>query len=84
MAPTQKHMVEEIKHRAQVQCITPLPACRYWTREKLVQWLEANPGSEPADVAFLVHKERKLHEVIKKAADEKVESSNTSAARSTA
>ena len=52
VAPTQKHMVEEIKRRARVQCITPLPACRYWTREKLVQWLEANPVSEPADVCL--------------------------------
>ena len=84
VAPTQRHMVEEIKRRARVQSISPVPACRYWTREKLVQWLEANPVSEPADVVFLVHEERKLHEVIKKAADEKVESCNGSAGRSTA
>jgi hypothetical protein len=64
--PTQKHMSDEIKRRASVLG-EDSPTCKYWTKDKLVLWLNDNPVSEPEDVTFLVTQERKLFDTVKAA-----------------
>jgi hypothetical protein len=63
VAPTQKHLVEETKRRSGVSGMVG-PQCTYWKKEKLVEWLQANPVSEPEDIVFLVGEERKLFDSI--------------------
>jgi hypothetical protein len=67
--PTQKHMSEEILRRAvAIADEDSAPTCKYWTKEKLVLWLNENPVTEPEDVAFLVAEEQKLFDTVQTAA----------------
>jgi hypothetical protein len=61
--PTQKHMTEEIKRRASVNG-DDSPTCKYWTKDKLVLWLNENPVSEPADISFLITTEKTLFDTV--------------------
>ena len=61
--PTQKHMTEEIKRRADANG-GDRPTCKYWTKEKLVIWLNDNPVSEPADISFLITTEKTLFDTV--------------------
>jgi hypothetical protein len=79
--PTQKHMTEEIKRRA-VSAGEDLPTCKYWTKEKLVIWLNDNPVSEPDDITFLVTAEKHLYETVTSSKTEATTVSDTSSASS--
>jgi hypothetical protein len=70
VTPTQKHMSEEIKRRARASNIA-IPSCTYWTKERLVSWLQDNSVGVPADIVFLKHEEKKLHDVVAKGNSER-------------
>jgi hypothetical protein len=61
--PTQKHMCEEIKRRS-TAIGEDTPTCKYWTKEKLLLWLNDNPVSEPDDLLFLVSEEKKCSTLL--------------------
>jgi hypothetical protein len=78
--PTQKHMCEEIKRRS-TAIGEDTPTCKYWTKEKLLLWLNDNPVSEPDDLLFLVSEEKKLFDVVNSSKKEATAVSETSSSR---
>jgi hypothetical protein len=77
VVPTQKHMTEEI-HRRSVANGAPSPTCKYWTKDKLVVWLNDNPVSEPVDITFLISEEKKLFDTVAAGKNERAAVSETS------
>jgi hypothetical protein len=75
--PTQKHMSDEIKRRAALEGID-LPTCKYWTKDKLVIWLNENPVTVPEDIQFLVMEECKLFHTVSAGKKETAAISETS------
>jgi len=78
VAPTQKHLSEETRRRAAVNGMTR-PHCNYWKKEKLVEWLNANPVSEPDDIVFLLGEERKLFDSVVRGNQDQSDKDKTSA-----
>ena len=77
--PTVKHLKQEIKRRSMAKGADfKAPSCNYWSKEKLVQWMQANPVEEPKDVQFLVAEEKKLFELLSSAEAEKQQERNRS------
>jgi hypothetical protein len=68
VAPTQRHMVEEVRRRSRCKDgngpSTGAPACRYWSKDKLQNWLSDNPVTDAVDISFLVAEEKKLHDTV--------------------
>ena len=50
---------------------TTLPRPANWTKPQIVEWLERNPVSEPADVEFLTTEVLRVREVYKTMLEEK-------------
>jgi hypothetical protein len=69
VVPTQKHMSEEICRRA-VAMDAGKPTCKYWTKDKMQQWLTENQVKEPEDVVFLIDQEKKLFDTVNRARTE--------------
>ncbi|CAB9524440.1 hypothetical protein SEMRO_1537_G280720.1 [Seminavis robusta] len=67
---TQRNLVEEIKRRCKVDALKQ-PTCTYWNRKKCVEWLQKNPVSHTGDRAYILMEEKKLYDLLVKAANEK-------------
>lgn len=79
--PTQKHMADEIKRRSLANG-EDCPTCKYWTKDKLVLWLNENPVSEPSDINFLVTSEKTLFDTVKASTTASTVSDTSSGSRS--
>jgi hypothetical protein len=64
LRPKNNDYVKEIERRAKDYNIQPIPRSRNWTRQQIMEWLDRNPISEPADIAFLTKEVQRVREVL--------------------
>jgi hypothetical protein len=64
--PQNNDYVNEIRRRADLFHINPVPRAKNWTRAQIMEWLERNPVRDAVDIEFLKGKVLRLEDVLRR------------------
>jgi hypothetical protein len=71
--PQNNDYVNEIRRRADLFHINPVPRAKNWTRAQIMEWLERNPVRDAVDIEFLKGKVLRLEDVLRRSTQERSE-----------
>ena len=67
LRPKNTDFVNEVRRRASLFNVTPIPRPSNWRRGQMLEWLEQNPVHDNSDIQFLTNEVLRLQEVLMRA-----------------